>query len=144
MKNNSNSNVVLFAAGLVAGIISCLAITSLFKTNTRFIEPNAFYLGVKIIFPNEDDKMTFETEFGQLALYIRRYEPNTISYELLQSDKDPLQVYILERYKTKIDYLEVHKKSEPFLAFREKFQKMIENGAKVEGDSYIESGIGFL
>lgn len=144
MKGNQNSNIILFASGLVFGAISWLLVSQLFQTNPRNVTPDAFFLGVKVIFPNEVDKSAFESEFEKLAAFVRTSEPGTISYELLRSDKQPLQVYILERYRTKSDYLDVHKKSKPFLEFREKFQRMIERGAVVDGDSYLESGIGFV
>lgn len=144
MRSDSTSNIVLFASGLVVGIVSCLILSNLFQANSRSVSPNAFFLGVKVIFPNDSDKIRFESEFEKIAAYVRTSELNTISYELLRSDKQPLQIYILERYRSKDDYLEVHKKSKPFIAFREKFQQMIERGAVVDGDSYQESGIGFI
>lgn len=144
MKANPNANIILFVSGLVVGAISCLYFSRLVQPSQRYQPPNAFYLGVKVIFPNGADMSEFESEFERLAEYVRRSEPSTVSYELLRSDKNDLQIYILERYRTKDDYLEIHKKSKPFLAFREKFQRMIERGAVVDGDSYLESGIGFI
>jgi quinol monooxygenase YgiN len=144
MKANANSNVMLFASGLLLGAISCFVLSQLWQPSHRHVAPSAFYLGVKVVFPNEADLTTFEAEFEKLAGYVRASEPVTLSYELLRSDKQPLQVYILERYRSKQDYLEVHKKSQPFLEFREKFQRMIERGAIVDGDSYTEAGIGFI
>ena len=62
----------------------------------------------------------------------------------MQSDKNNLQLYILERYLNKDVYLNIHKKSTEFLEFREKFQRLITSGTIVEGESYYESGIGFV
>jgi quinol monooxygenase YgiN len=75
---------------------------------------------------------------------VRSKEFSTVSYEILQSDKDRLQIFILERYKDKAAYLETHKSSSEFIAFRAKFQTMIDSGTKVDGASYVESGIGFI
>ena len=101
-------------------------------------------IGVKISFPTAQDKDTFIADFTPVAEYVRQHEPTTISYELLLSDKDDLHIYIMERYVNKQAYLEVHKKSSEFLSFREKFQKLINGGTKVDGESYIESNIGFV
>lgn len=144
MKSSPNSNIIIFASGLVIGALGCLLLARFIQPSSRYVAPEAFFLGVKVVFPNESDKATFESEFEILARYVRKSEPGTLSYELLQSDKRPLQIYILERYRTKDDYLEVHKRSKPFIEFREKFQRMIDNGAVVEGDSYLETGIGFV
>ena len=48
---------------------------------------------------------------------------------------------MFERYRTKHDYIEVHRKSPLFLEFRE-----ILNGLKptITGESAIESGIGYV
>ena len=53
---------------------------------------------IKVKFKNEDDKNEFVTAFTPLADYISRKELTTLSYELLFSDKDPLHIYILERF----------------------------------------------
>jgi quinol monooxygenase YgiN len=102
------------------------------------------YIGVKIVFPTIEAKETFINDFIPVAEYVRKYELTTISYELLLSDKDKLLIYILERYVNKKAYLEIHKKSNEFLTFREKFQKLINDGAKVDGESYVETNIGFV
>lgn len=72
-------------------------------------------------------------------------EPDTISYEVLLSDKDPLQVLILERYRDKENaFLQVHRSSAPFQEFRPKLKKMEDQGlVTIVGDSYLDSGIGF-
>ena len=144
MKQNPNTNIILLASGLLIGILSTLAVSRFLQPSHRSVVPAAFFLGVKVVFPTEQDKVEFESEFEKLAAFVRSSEPQTISYELLRSDKNPLQIYILERYGSKTDYLEVHRKSQPFLSFREKFQGLIEKGALVDGDSYLEPGIGFI
>lgn len=146
MSFKSSSNVAALAAGAIVGaILYCLVRSASQSTNSRSTAPNAFFLGVKVVFPSEDDKHTFRTDFENLAKFVREFEPQTLSYELLQSDKDPLHMYILERYKDKRAYLDIHKQSKPFLEFRARFQKMIEEkGVLVDGQSYLETGIGFL
>ena len=56
---------------------------------------------------------------GSYAQWIKENEPTTLSYQLMQSDKDPLQVCILERYADKSDaYAIAHKTSPEFFKFR--------------------------
>ncbi len=120
------------------------------STKTHSIIPrtahvaNAFYLGVAITFPSNEDKETFVELFKPMAKYVEDFELGTLSYQLQQSDKDPLRVHVLERYKDKDYYLNVHKTSKEFLAFRAELQKLFDKGAKVEGQSYIETDIGFI
>lgn len=104
---------------------------------------NAFLLGVTIKFKTSEAKEVFRTMLKPLAEYVAKYEPNTISYELCEADNNPLQVYMLERYKTKTDYLEIHRKTPIFLEFRSKLQAMSDQ-YELSGQSYIESNIGFV
>jgi quinol monooxygenase YgiN len=79
--------------------------------------------------------------------YVKEHEPNTLAYEVLLNDKDPLQVLILERYKEKADaYLQVHRSSAAFLEFRPKLKAMVEKGhvTRMEGHSYLDSQFGFV
>ena len=110
----------------------------------RYAADNAFFLGVAITFPSVEEKSQFMEMFKPLAKYVENYELGTLSYELMESDKEALRIMILERYKDKDYYLNVHRTSKEFLSFREKFQDMINKGTKVDGHSYIESGIGFI
>ncbi len=102
----------------------------------------AFYLGVVIIFPDLNQKQQFINIFTPLANYVKEKELGTLSYELLESDKDPKRILISERYQSREYYLTVHKTSSEFLQFREGFQQLIANGTVVDGHSYYESGIG--
>jgi quinol monooxygenase YgiN len=104
----------------------------------------AFFLGVTITFPNKDDLVMFKRLFQPLATYVEKYEKGTLSYELLESDKDPLRIQILERYQDKDYYLNVHKTSGPFLKFREELQHLVTKGAIIAGESYVETDIGFI
>lgn len=104
-----------------------------------------FSLLVTAQFDSAEHKGEFLKEFKHVANHVRSLEPTTLAYEALLSDKDPLQVMILERYTDKEDaYLKIHKSSGPFLKFREKLQTMQDNGyVKLSGNSYLDSGIGF-
>lgn len=106
---------------------------------------SVFSLLVTVQFDSVEHKEQFLEDFKPVAEYVQSSEPDTLSYELLLSDNDPLQAMILERYKDKENaYMKVHKSSTPFLAFRPKLQAMQENGyVTISGNSYLDSGAGF-
>jgi quinol monooxygenase YgiN len=150
MAYSNNSNLKAYMAMFGLGALFSWVIFSLSTRpapatkQLRESSLHPFFLGVTIQFPNEADLKTFETEFKPLAKYVEEKELGTISYILMHSDKDPLQVMILERYKNKDYYLNVHKSSKEFLEFRAKLNTLIERGAVVNGHSYIESNVGFM
>lgn len=84
---------------------------------------------------------TFEKAFTPLAAYVTEKEPHTVSYAYARSDKDPKKIMIYERYRDKEAYLDIHKHSEPFLKFRPQLQEL---DATIEGESYLESNLGFV
>lgn len=104
-----------------------------------------FSLLVTISFDSIEYKQQFLKDFKPLADYVKTIETDTLAYEVLLSDNDPLKVMILERYRDKENaYLKIHKSSVPFLAFRPKLQAMQEKGhVTISGNSYIDSGVGF-
>lgn len=105
-----------------------------------------FSLFVTLDFTGIEHKDVFLREyFPPIANHVRDHEPDTLAYEVLLSDKDPLQVMILERYRDKENaYLQVHKSSQPFLEFRPKLKSMQDQGhVTVSGHSYLDTGIGF-
>lgn len=103
---------------------------------------NTFQLAITLTFHDEKGKGEFIDIFKPFAAWIAQHEFGTLSYELAQSDKDPLIVNILERYRTKADYLDVHKNSPQFLEFRAKMAAMAPNYV-MNGHSYYETNIGF-
>ena len=137
--------ITLFAFGVIVGQYLSSYSSSSASTLRKTEFDNVWCLGVTVKFPSEALKKEFIEAFAPLAEYVRTSELNTVSYELLQSDKDPMQIYILERYKTKeVDYIEIHRKSRPFLDFREKVTQMQSKGVILDGHSYYETGIGFI
>ena len=105
----------------------------------------AFTLLVTLKFSSSEHLSTFLGDVKPLADYIARNEPTTIAYEVLQSDRDPLMVTLMERYVDKDEaYLKTHKSSEAFLDFRPKLKAMQDAGfVEVEGQSYLDTGVGF-
>lgn len=105
----------------------------------------AFSLFVTLQFSAEEHKETFLQDIAPLAAYIRNEEPDTIAYEVLLSDQDPLKVLVMERYKDKDNaFLKVHRSSPLFLEFRPKLKAMQEAGyVTIQGNSFLDSGVGF-
>ena len=101
----------------------------------------AFWLVVSVVFQQEADVATFERAFQPLVTFVADQEFNTISYAFAKSDRDPKRILIFERYASKSDYLDVHKASAPFIAFRPQLAAL---NAQIEGHSYYEGGLGFV
>mmetsp|Transcript_45315 Transcript_45315/g.58069 ORF Transcript_45315/g.58069 Transcript_45315/m.58069 type:complete len:146 (-) Transcript_45315:234-671(-) len=141
MKTVQNRTSFLFFLFITVLILS--VIWNMASTDESIVQ--AFSLLVTLKFSDPESLGIFKEEFQPLADHVRDNEPNTIAYEVLLSDKDPLRVLILERYKDKErDFLGTHKNSEPFLAFRPKLAAMQEKGlVTIDGDSFVDSNIGF-
>ena len=107
--------------------------------------PPPFSLLVTLTFQDKESLQIFLNAFEPLANHVREHEPDTLAYEALLSDKDPLQVLVLERYRDKeIAYLKVHRSSEAFLNFRPKLAEQEKAGkVTISGHSYVDSQIGF-
>jgi quinol monooxygenase YgiN len=103
-----------------------------------------FWLLVTLQFATSVHKEIFLKDFSEVATYVRDHEPSTLMYEALQSDKDPLQLLILEMYTNKeTAYLEVHRNSKPFVDFRPKLQALQESGhVVISGHSYLNEDVG--
>lgn len=125
------TNSVLLALGsvlLMAGvaIMSSSSSSSLLSLrSTRLTaHKNAFFLGITITFIDVTSKAAFIELFTPYAEFVASNEPTTIGYELCQSDKNELQLFIIERYVTKEAYLDVHRKTQEFQEFRATLSKM--------------------
>jgi hypothetical protein len=65
--------------------------------------------------------------------------------KVLESDKDDKKIFVLERYVTKDAFLNIHRKSVQFITFRQKLSDMTDRKeATIEGQSYIETGLGYV
>jgi len=106
----------------------------------------AFSLLVLLAFQDATAKNEFLDLIQPLTNYVRDYEPDTIAYEVMQSDQDALQVILLERYADKEHaYLNIHKSSAAFLEFRPKLLELEKAGrVTISGNSYIDSDLGFV
>ena len=126
----------------IASSVSLRSSSAMSSTTTS---SSIFSLLVTVSFDSIEYKQQFLKDFKPLADYVKTIETDTLAYEVLLSDNDPLKVMILERYRDKENaYLKIHKSSVPFLAFRPKLQAMQEKGhVTISGNSYIDSGVGF-
>ena len=127
---------------------STSAASSSLRTSSTFSEqhhPAVFSLLVTLQFSAVEYKEQFLQYIRPVADYVQKHEPDTLAYEVLLSDKDPLQVLVLERYRDKeVAYLQVHKSSAVFLEFRPMLQALQEAGhVQLSGHSYLDSGVGF-
>ena len=109
-------------------------------------KPQIFSLFVTLKFTQLQDKEEFLVLVRPLADYIRREEPTTLAFDVICHDADPLQVMLVERYQEKATaFLQIHKSSPHFLNYRPKLQQMQNDGRViVSGNSYLDSGIGFI
>ena len=108
-------------------------------------EQHPFSLFVTLKFTSEEYKLTFLDDIAPLCAYIRDHEPETLSYEVLISDEDPLQVLMMERYRDQDNaFMKVHRSSSQFQEFRPKLKALIDGGhCEMNGESYVDSGLGF-
>ena len=138
--------IVLLSVGIFIGVTvsygsRCLPQSPNSYRTTK--NKGAFFLGITIKFNTAEDKQNFIEIFGPYAKFVAAGETETISYELSESDKSPLQIFLVERYTNKEAYLDIHRKTDQFIAFR---AKLTELGAtmSMDGHSYIESNLGFI
>ena len=151
LRRSINSSIKL--SGFMIGC-SCLVLGALLSQNfipkfgngsTRTVHADkAWSLNVKLTFKEESDLQLILKEWTKVASYCAENEDFLLHYEVGVSDVNPLEVIILERYKTKEQYLSIHKQGEEFLKFRPKLAEMQKDGkVSIEGFSYKELGYGF-
>jgi quinol monooxygenase YgiN len=147
-----------FIVFVVAAIVASAAAVSNTTTMTAAATPTTastpttttntvFSLLVTLHFSALDYKHQFLQDIQPLVDYVSQHEPDTIAYTVLQSDKEPLQLLILERYVNKdVAFVQVHRSSTPFQTFRPKLQAMVDAGhVVIEGQSYNDMhGMGFV
>ena len=98
-----------------------------------------------LTFANEEDQKQILEEWRPVTKYCAEKEPFLFQYEVGRSDSDPLKLIMVERYKSKEDYMTKHKNGEEFLKFRPKLKALQDAGkVKIDGFSYQELGYGFV
>ncbi|KAL3945425.1 MAG: hypothetical protein SGBAC_000478 [Bacillariaceae sp.] len=143
--NSSSQQIIPFIACMVIG--AALQHTFSFpKSEPRpRIPGKAWTLIVTLTFTSEEDQKQILEEWRPVTKYCGEKEPFVFHYEVGRSDADPLKVHMVERYKSKNDYLTKHKNGEEFLKFRPKLKALTDAGKlKIDGFSYQELGYGFV
>ena len=141
--------VLIAAMSVLATLIATRSLPSLTAPRTtvgrsKARGDRAFVLSVGLNFQSAGAATELIEEWRKIADYCYRYEPFLYQYEISQSDKHHLRYVVVERYRSKRDYLELHKASSAFREFRPKMKAMQDRGdVEVTGDSYIELGVGF-
>jgi quinol monooxygenase YgiN len=139
--------VRLFAFILVTVVSLHFLVNLRFKTRPPTQDQSVFVLLVNIKFQDVATKNEFKTIFRPIAAHVSLNEPDTLSYEVADSDQDPASIVIIERYKTRQAYADVHRHSEPFIMFKAKMGQLDDVSATkmiVSGASYYESNLGFI
>lgn len=120
----ANSVLVIAASMLIVAGIVLLSSESTVRGVRATAHKNVFFLGVTITFVDQKSKADFIELFTPYARFVAANEPTTISYELCQSDKNDLQLFVTERYVSRDAYLNIHRKTNEFQVFREKLAQM--------------------
>ena len=104
----------------------------------------AFVLAVTLQFRDEATVQALLPAWAAAADWCIEHEPFLFMYEMAHSDQDPLRYTVIERYRSKADYIGAHRHSPAFKAFRPKMKALQDSGAVVvTGGSYLETGLGF-
>ena len=110
----------------------------------KAVNEKAFMLSVGLRFADQGAAEFLLGEWSKAAAYCLENEPFLYAYEVAQSDKDNLSYVILERYRSKGDYLGAHRHSPAFKRFRPQMRALQDSGrVTVSGSSYKELGLGF-
>ncbi|KAL4436634.1 hypothetical protein ABPG75_003773 [Micractinium tetrahymenae] len=104
-----------------------------------------FVLCVYLKFQNEQDRNEFIAAWKPLAEWVKANEAGTLGYEAMVADTDPLKVMVFERYTSKEYFNEVHRTSQPYLAFKEQQAAWrADHSVEVSGQSYFETNVGHM
>jgi quinol monooxygenase YgiN len=150
--NHTSVTAAAFVAGSLMMVMTLVVVpwflrpSSLLYNKDNNRQEKVFSLMVTLQFQDVTAREEFLVLVQPVIEYVTRDEPTTLAYEVLLSDKDDLQVLFLERYVDKeVAYLQIHKSSAAFLAFRPKLQAMQQAGRViVTGNSFLDSGMGFV
>lgn len=135
---------------ITAGVVIGYLLSYSFRSNAMLSTDSSsrqhsksFLLGIGLKFKDISSRDEFYKFLKPYAEWVRKNEYGTLSYEVFQDEKNELNIYFLERYKTKNDYLNVHRKSEEFLKYK---ANMIALSDKYElnGNGYYQSQYGFV
>ena len=139
---------ILVSAALIAGYaLGRWSTKSKAASTASSRSSGAFALLVTLKFTSLNNRDTFLKLIEPVCNDVRSNEAEiTLSYQVAISDKDPLNVLVMERYSDKDNaYLKVHKNGAEFLKYRDKLKSMQERGdVEIVGESYIETNLGYV
>lgn len=134
----------LFSVGIVTLVSQPDGRRSTTTGRAKSVGDNAFVLSVGLQFTDSASAASLLDSWSKAAKWCLNNEPFLYAYEVAQSDKDNLSYVILERYRSKADYVGAHRRSPAFKEFRPKMRELQDLGkVKVSGSSYVELGLGF-
>ncbi len=105
--------------------------------------PQVFVLAVSLEFESEAERDAWVEIWRPLAAHVARAEPDTLAFELAIADTDPRRALVFERYVDKHAFVEIHRRSEPYLAYKAA-TAALERPPRVSGQSYFETNVGFF
>ena len=138
-----------FALGVLATLLAMHVVPPLAANTTslgrrKAVGEKAFILTVNLQFTTHGVANALVREWTRAAEYCLANENFLFAYEMAQSDQDPLRYMVIERYRSKADYLGAHRSSTAFKEFRPKMKELQTRGdVVVSGASYNELGVGF-
>lgn len=103
-----------------------------------------FVLAVQLKFPSIEKRNLYMELWRPLGQYCKHHEPATLSFELSVADSDPLTLLVFERYISKDDFTNVHRKSQAYNNYKKEFTRYLQDKVNVTGQSYYESNLGFM
>ena len=86
----------------------------------------------------------FLLKFSEIARHVEANEPETLSYELGRSDRDPNVFIIIERYSKKEFLADPHQRSDSFKKFKSWMDENAEMVVRKDGFSFYEQNIGYM
>eukprot|EP00928_Gymnodinium_smaydae_P064809 TRINITY_DN48069_c0_g1_i1.p1 TRINITY_DN48069_c0_g1~~TRINITY_DN48069_c0_g1_i1.p1 ORF type:complete len:174 (-),score=28.26 TRINITY_DN48069_c0_g1_i1:314-799(-) len=111
----------------------------------KIVGEKAWTLSVQLRFTDEASRDAMLEAWAVIARFVRDEEPFCLSYEAVQSDKDPLLLIVNERYTSKKEYMDLHRSSAAFDEFRPKLKALQDAGkVSITGESGNELGLGFV
>jgi len=71
---------------------------------------------------------TFKGYFSEFARYVKKNEPNTLTFEAFTAKDNPNQLVLVERYREESDLLETHTSSEAYKTHQGRGRAFMEGG----------------
>eukprot|EP01041_Mallomonas_annulata_P007565 gene7565-15511_t len=145
------SSLIFLTVGCLFGIwIGIIISERRFLLNKSLVKPykgfhrkssseKAFTLCITLKFKDVEQKEIFRKILTPTINYVAKNEFETLSYELMDSETDPLQSFLLERYESKYAFTDIHRKGAIFLEQKrmmKEYNLNAENGFIIDGHGF--------